>query len=118
VINWTINAENRQALFDKIAQLDPTRLWQCTIIEKKSKRTLDQNARLFGYVYKAISDNMGLDIDEVHQLMGYRFLRYQKEVGGLTQTFVKSTTKLDTKEMAEYQDNICRWASECGVYIE
>lgn len=115
---FTLTATNRTSLFETLSYLDPTRLWDVEWREKKSKRTIDQNSRLWGVLYKQLGDYIGYDVDEMHQKCGYKFLRYQKEVNGVVEEFIKSTTKLDTKEMAEYQDNISRWASELGVWIE
>jgi NinB protein len=117
VISWTINHVNREALIDKIRLLDITQLWQCEIRLKKSKRTVDQNARLWA-IYKQIAEHIGLDSDEVHQLCGYKFLRYQKDVNGKTGEFITSTTKLNTAEMAFFQEQISRWALDLGIYIE
>jgi len=118
MIEFTLNATNREQLFARIIALDPTRLWQVSIAERKSKRSSEQNRRLWGLIYKDFGKHLGLDVDEVHQLCGYKFLRYQKEVNGKTEEFIKSTTKLDVSEMAEYQDNIERWAAGLGCYIE
>ena len=115
---FTLTATNRTSLFETLSHLDPTRLWDVEWREKKSKRTIDQNSRLWGVLYKAISEHTGYELDEVHQMMGYQFLRYQKEHKGLVQEFIKSTTKLDTKEMTDYQDSISRWAIEQGIWIE
>jgi hypothetical protein len=38
--------------------------------------------------------------------MGYKFLRYQTEIAGTPVELIKSTTKLTTSEMADYQLNI------------
>jgi phosphosulfolactate synthase (CoM biosynthesis protein A) len=46
--------------------------------------------------------------------MGYKFLRELKTVGGEAVEVIKSTTKLNTKDMTVYQENIERWASEIG----
>jgi hypothetical protein len=46
--------------------------------------------------------------------MGYKFLRYQTEIAGNPVELVKSTTKLNTKEMTEYQEHIEQWASQLG----
>jgi hypothetical protein len=115
---FTMSATNRSSLFEALSNLDPTRLYDVEWRERKSKRTIDQNSRLWGVLYKQLGDHIGLDNDEVHQMCGYKFLRYQKEVNGKTQEFIKSTTKLNTAEMADYQDAISRWASELGVWIE
>jgi hypothetical protein len=118
MIDFTITPSNRDSLCEKIASLDITRLWQCTIVERKSKRSSEQNRRLWGLIYKDLGKHLGLDVDEVHQICGFKFLRYQKEVNGNTEDFIKSTTKLNVSEMAEYQENIERWAANLGCYIE
>lgn len=41
---YTLNAFNKQGLWEKFKQLDPTRLWVVDVKEFKSKRTLEQNA--------------------------------------------------------------------------
>jgi hypothetical protein len=46
--------------------------------------------------------------------MGYKFLRSQKVVNGEVVDVIKSTTKLNTKDMTEYQDAIVRWAADIG----
>lgn len=117
MFEFTLTATNRDQLYQKLLRLEPTTLWQVSVKERKSKRSTEQNSRLWR-IYKIIGDTIGLDADEVHQLMGYKFLRYQKEVNGKTEEFIKSTTKLNTAEMAEYQDGISRWASQIGVWIE
>jgi hypothetical protein len=114
---YHLTANNRSHLITRIEQLDPTKEWSVNAIEWKSKRTLDQNSRLWK-LYTALGDYIGLESDEVHQLMGYRFLRYQKELAGKVEEFIKSTTKLNTKEMADYQDSIERWAGDIGFRFE
>jgi hypothetical protein len=50
--------------------------------------------------------------------MQKRFLKYVKDVLGVPEEFVRSTTSLNTLEMMEYIDQICIFAiSELGVYI-
>lgn len=114
---FTLSANNRTLLIQTLQNLDPTRLWDVEWRERKSKRTIDQNSRLWA-IYKQLGDHIGLDADEVHQMAGFKFLRYQKEVNGKTEEFIKSTTKLNTAEMADYQDAISRWAIDLGCWIE
>jgi hypothetical protein len=42
--------------------------------------------------------------------MGYKFLRYQTEIAGMPVELIKSTTKLTTSDMTEYQNAIEIWA--------
>jgi hypothetical protein len=118
MINYTINASNRDGLCAKIKALPPLPLYQATIVEKKSKRTLDQNARY----WKLITDfgeYCGYDREEMHQEVGRRFLTYEKTMpNGDIKKFVKSTTKLTTKEMAELQEHIERVAAQQGFIFE
>lgn len=116
--NFILNpSSNLESLIAKIRHLDPTRLWVVNVIEKKSKRSVEQNSRLW-LLYTQLGNHLGLDPDEVHSLMGYKFLRYQKDVGGKVEEFIKSTTKLTTAEMTNYQDSIERWAAQAGFVFE
>jgi len=113
-----MNAHNRPNLISKIDALDcSATLWHIEIKPRKSKRTNEQNSRLWK-LYTELGNHIGLEPDEVHQLMGYKFLRYQKEVNGKTEEFITSTTKLNTKEMGEYQDAIERLGAELGFVFE
>ena len=79
----------------------------------KSKRTLEQNARLWD-LYKSVGNYLGYTADECHLLFGYKFLRQHKYVGDQLIEFIESTTKLDTAQMARYQEQIEFWASQMG----
>jgi hypothetical protein len=50
----------------------------------------------------------------LHELMGYKFLRYEKN----NHKFIKSTAKLNTKEFAEYFENVLRFFSEHNFRFE
>jgi len=65
-------------------------------------------------LYGSIANYIGEDPSTVHDLMGYKFLRYQTEIAGNPVELVKSTTKLSTHEMARYQESIEQWASQLG----
>lgn len=80
----------------------------------KPKRSDKQNRYLWGVVYKLISDHTGFEVEEVHELMKFRFLRTQ--IGRFETTL--STAKLSTIEFNEYLDKINRFAiEECGFSI-
>lgn len=82
--------------------------------EKKQTRSQKQNRYMFGVVYKLIADHTGYTPEEVHQLMTKEFLGYEN----LGEKFIKSTTRLNTKEMEEYLENVRRFASvELGCYV-
>jgi hypothetical protein len=50
----------------------------------------------------------------MHDLMGYKFLLIEKNIGRERVTKVLSTTKLNVKDMQQYQEKIEAWASNLG----
>ena len=112
-----MNQQNLNNLFEKIKALDFTKRWKVNISEEKTVRSLESNERLWA-LYNSIGNYLGEDATTIHQLMGYKFLRYQTEIAGNAVELVRSTTKLDSKQMAEYQENIERWASQLGWSFE
>jgi hypothetical protein len=87
--------------------------WQVIIKEKESDRSLEQNARLWE-LYTSVGNYLGYTSQDVHDLMGYKFLLIEKNVGREKITKVQSTTKLSVKDMAAYQEKIEAWASNLG----
>jgi hypothetical protein len=87
--------------------------WQVVIKEKESDRSLEQNARLWE-LYTSVGNYLGYTAQDIHDLMGFKFLLIEKNVGREKITKVQSTTKLSVKDMAAYQKKIEAWASNLG----
>jgi len=87
--------------------------WQVIVKEKDSDRSLEQNARLWE-LYTSVGDYLGYTAQDVHDLMGYKFLLIEKNVGREKITKVQSTTKLSVKDMAAYQEKVEAFASNLG----
>lgn len=84
------------------------------INKSKNKRSLSQNRFYWGVALPILSDHFGYNTEEMHQICAAIFLRYEKD----GKDFVKSTTKLDTKEFENYLDKIRQWSmSEHGIHI-
>jgi hypothetical protein len=92
---------------------DESTNWQVIIKEKESDRSLEQNARLWE-LYTSVGDYLGYTAQDVHDLMGFKFLLIEKNVGRERIIKVQSTTKLSVKDMAAYQEKIEAWASNLG----
>ena len=119
-MDFTLNKAvtgNYEFLIKRLAQLDPSIRWSIKAVPFKSTRSTEQNSRLWK-LYNDLGTYIGHSPDEVHQLMGYKFLRELKTVNGEALEVIKSTTKLNTKDMAEYQEAIERWASEIGFVFQ
>jgi hypothetical protein len=74
-----------------------------TVKKHQTSRTLAQN-RLLWMVYNTCAMITGHTAPEVHESMGWEYLRYQDEHG---MTCIRSTTDLNTTEMSEYIERIC-----------
>ena len=116
--NFNITEDNLRFLVSKIGGLDLSLGYVCSITIKNHNRTLDQNARLWK-LYGEIGNFIGETPDKIHELMGWKFLRGQTVVNNETIVSIKTTTRLTTAEMAEYQNAIERWAAtELGFVFE
>jgi hypothetical protein len=87
--------------------------WQVIVKERNSDRSVEQNARLWE-LYTSLGDYLGYSASDVHDLMGFKYLLIEKNVGREKITKVQSTTKLSVKDMAAYQEKIEAWASNLG----
>lgn len=110
-------SKNINGLIERLNRLDPTQMWKVTVSKWKSRRSLEQNSRYWKLITE-LANYTGEDKDRMHDLMGYKFLREVVTVKGEEIWRIKSTTELNTAQMAEYQDSIERWAHEIGFYFE
>ena len=113
MLKWNLTKDNLANLTTKLRSLDWTKHWRVTVVEAKANRSLEQNLRLWE-LYTSIGNHLGIEKDKIHDLMGYKFLRYQTEIAGMPVELVKSTTKLTTAEMSEYQHQVEIWAQTMG----
>lgn len=91
--------------------------WQVLIKKRADSRSVEQNARLWS-LYTSIGNYLGYDAEEMHQLLGYKFLLIEKHIGKDKITLVRSTTKLNVKEMNEYMEKIEAFAANMGWSYE
>jgi hypothetical protein len=91
------------------------RLW-FVIQKERPPRTLTQNAYYHAAVIQTISDYTGDDAKSTHENLKQMFLPQFFDDKG--QPIEKSTTRLTTKEFAQYIDRIIAWAgTEHGLAI-
>ena len=108
-----MSQQNLNAFVEKLKSLDWTKRWRVTVVEFKENRSHEQNLRLWE-LYTSIGNHLGIEKDKIHELMGFKFLRYQTEIAGMPVELIKSTTKLTTSEMTEYQQQIEVWGQTMG----
>lgn len=111
---FNISRSNLPVLVAKLNDLvEQEGNWQVLIKERNSDRSLEQNARLWE-LYTSVGNYLGYTSQEVHELMGYKFLLIEKNIGREKITRIQSTTKLNVKDMQAYQEKIEAWASNLG----
>jgi hypothetical protein len=113
MIKWALTKDNLPQLIEKLKTLDFTKRWRVTVTDAKLNRSLEQNERLWE-LYTSLSNHLGIEKDRIHELCGFKFLRYQTEIAGMPVELIKSTTKLTTSEMTEYQQQIEVWGQTMG----
>ena len=114
---FSLSKSNLPYLIAKLEALDLSLGYVVSAKIKTTSRSIEQNSRLWK-LYNALGMYIGEHQDKVHDLMGWKFLRYQDEISGESVELIKSTTKLSTKEMGEYQDQIEQWGSQIGFYFD
>lgn len=88
------------------------------VVIQERKRTNQQNRLYRGPWLNELSKWNGDSTDDWHELLKVRFLgTYEKEVDGKTLVYPKSTTKLTTKEFAEFLNMVEALAMELGVTL-
>ena len=111
---FNITKSNLPVLMAKLNDLvEQEGNWQVLIKERNSDRSVEQNARLWE-LYSSVGNYLGYTAEEMHDLMGYKFLLIEKNIGREKVTKVLSTTKLNVKDMQQYQEKIEAWASNLG----
>ena len=98
---------------NRLMKLDFSKKWEVIIREREDSRSLEQNARLWK-LYESIGNYLGYTKNEMHDLMGWQYLRYQEQIGDTVIEKIESTTKLSTERMAWFQQQIEFWASQMG----
>jgi len=117
ITNFSLSKSNLPYLIAKLQALDLSLGYVVSAKIRTTSRSIEQNSRLWK-LYNALGLYIGEHQDKVHELMGFKFLRYQDTIGGESVELIKSTTKLSTKDMGIYQDQIEEWGSQIGFYFD
>ena len=101
----------RQRALDFIAGLDLDKPWELTVKRHVKKRSLEQN-NLYHQWVGVIAGETGHSHDEVHEWLKAEYLAPRMvEINGKTQQWRPTTTKLTTKEMSEFMDQVYVFAT-------
>ena len=113
-----IRRENARAAIDA---LDPSKEWSVEIKQYRRKRSLDQNAFMWGVPLKILSEHTGHSPDDMREYLLGEWSGWQEyEIEG--RTFTKpvknSTSQLTTLEFTKFLEWIEMWsAHKLGISI-
>ena len=65
-------------------------------------------------MYPSLSNYFGYTVNEIHLLMGMKFLKETRTHNDKSIDVIRSTTDLSIEEMITYQQSIEIWAAELG----
>lgn len=89
-----------------------------TVDNPDNSMTPPQRRYYWGVIVKQIAEHLGMDNDEVHNMLKWKFLKIVAECGEEEYAFIKSTSELSTTEMNEYMRKCREWASmEFSIFI-
>ena len=89
------------------------------VIEKfKRKRSNEQNSYYWGVLIKILSDELGYEPAEIHELLKYKFLGLEEiKIKDTREKRIISTQSLSTVDFMLYIEQVQRWASTLNIYI-
>lgn len=83
----------------------------------KKNRSVRQNSTMWMW-YHVISKHTGIEPEDLHDQLKDRILGWEiKNINGVDREVLKSTTKLDTKEMARFLSAIEALAMELKIVL-
>ena len=99
---------NERDLFvEALKHFDNKLIW-LSLKKPFNQRTLQQNKYYWAVPIALISEALGYEKDEVHEILKWKFLLIPGEYGKPDR--VRSTRDLSTEEWETYMDEVRRWA--------
>lgn len=113
--------DNMSKVLAFISALSPQCAWVIELKKFQRRRSTDQNAYLWGGVYKTICEHLpGWEPDDVHEYCLGECFGWEtiEGFGRKRMRPLKRSSKLTVSEFAQYIDFIQRRMAEHGIYIE
>lgn len=118
--NFAAVDSSRQAAQDAIARLNRYTTWEVTIVEKKPKRSENQNRYLWGVCYAELCKVLlGWSAEDVHEYMLGEWSGWETLEGFGRKRLrpLRRSSRLNKQEFADFVAFIQQKAAEHGVFI-
>lgn len=113
-----------QAVSVMVRWLDASKSWKVTLEEFRPRRSLAQNAFLFGVVYPSFIEGAGEALagwgkDELHEFMLGEWAGWETlTLGGKTiHKPLRRSSRLNKQDFTDYLEFLARRAAELGIVI-
>jgi hypothetical protein len=103
-----------------LCALDPLKAWDVSVVEKKPRRSEQQNRYLWGVCYAELCKHLpGWDAEDVHEYMLGEWSGWEalEGLGRKRLRPLRRSSRLNKQEFADFVDFIQRKAAEHGVFI-
>jgi len=114
---FNLSKQNLPYFIAKLENFDFSLGYVADVYLKKTKRTLDQNA-LYWKLLTEFGNYLGYHCEELHDIMRRKYLFKVIFFDGKEEVILLSTTKQDTKAMAEYYSKCLDFAANHGFIFE
>lgn len=104
--------------FDKSIKMFEGKQIEIVVQKKRNVRSLQQN-RLWWLYVTIISESLGYEKDEMHDILKFKFLKRERvvESTGEIIPYLESTTRLTRSEFSNVVDAVIRWAAEMDIVL-
>lgn len=109
------HADHKAALTRYMRTLGGTRA-ELVVRRARAQRTNAQNRYYFGVVCALLGEHCGYDVQEMHEVLAFRFLRIE-DCPITRAPRRRHTPDTNTVEFSEYVEHCRRFAAELGVCI-
>ena len=101
----------------QIGELDLSNAWEVEVKPFAFNRSTQQNKRYWALI-EDLSDYLGYDEREMHELMKYKFLSYKQDMLGDEMVVIPSSSKLTIKEFVDYLSKVEHFALDLGFNLD
>jgi hypothetical protein len=108
--NGELEYKNPKRFYDYLKGLPTDKDLELVLKEKRTQRSLEQNAWYWGVALKLISEHTGYETKDIHEILKSEFLKDFYEFKGKVYPIIRSTSDLNTKEFSEFMGRVQRWA--------
>lgn len=116
-MKFNLSRHNRSEFNDWIDALDPEKVYTVHINEYSYARTLDSNS-FYWRLITEMAEHFGVDKEEMHEIMKYKFLLKKKSIKGKEIITIESTSKMKQSDFNDYLDKVKKFAIEHGFKLE